>query len=134
MTSNLARRSGQQVHAEQPCEAERATKSLPSKFVRQSGRPIPCWANSRGEAGDQVPTERPREAEQTTKSLSSNLARQSERPKFLPCNLARRSGRPSPYQATLRGRVCDQVHAEKPCEAERMTKSTTINWIPHHSD
>jgi hypothetical protein len=49
----------QEVPAEQPYEAERATKSLSSNLVRRSGRPSPCRATLRDRAGDQVPTEQP---------------------------------------------------------------------------
>ena len=38
-------------------------------------------------------------------------------------DLVRRSGRPSPRRATLRGGASDQVPAERPYEAERSTKS-----------
>jgi hypothetical protein len=49
------------------------------------------------------------------------------RPKSLPRNLARQSGQPSPYQATLRGRTGYQVPIEQPCEVKRMTKTLSSN-------
>jgi hypothetical protein len=61
----------------------------------------------------QVPAEQPSEAKRATKSL--------------PCNLARQSGRPSPYRATKRGEARDQVPTEKPCDPERSTKSLSSN-------
>lgn len=38
-----------------------------------------------------------------------------------------RSGRPSPYRATLRDGVVDQFLVEQPCEAERLTNSLSSN-------
>lgn len=62
---------------------------------------------------NQTPVEQHREAEQTTK--------------FLPSNLARRSGWPSLCRATSRDELDDQVPVEQPREIERTTKSLSSN-------
>jgi hypothetical protein len=74
-------------------------------------------SNPASQSSDQVSTEQLSKAERTTKYLLSNSAR--------------RSGRLTPYRATLQGGATDQPSIEQPCEAEvlvqyyRPTSATT---------
>jgi hypothetical protein len=71
-----------QVPTEQPCKAERATKSMSSNLARRSGWSSPCRATSRGRLDDQVLAEQPNEAERTSpcQAISSETGIRKCRP------------------------------------------------------